>query len=248
MQVVHRDRILNGVHPELVCPAVDRAAFDASAGEPYTETGCVVIATVDVSRMRSASHLARPQDESLLEEAPLFEIRNEGGYGLVRDQGVLLVARFQIRVLVPASVVESHRVGRDFHKAHPGFDKTSGTQALRGIETEVFVFCVQTVQFLCRGGFLRKIQGVGNGGLHAERHFIVSNRRFDLGMFAQRLREFAVLLEQPLQLALLFFGSGGDDVFERWTFSPNRRCLIAGRQIPVGKVFLSTRRHGAAVE
>ncbi len=37
VQVVHRDRVFNGVHSELVCRAVNRASFDASSGQPYTE-------------------------------------------------------------------------------------------------------------------------------------------------------------------------------------------------------------------
>src|SRR5262249_54108668 len=87
------------------------AALDAAAGEPDREAARVVVAAVVGGRQRAlavngAAELAAPDNQRVLEQAPLLEILDEsrrGAIGVGTLAGDLLG---QTRVLVPAAVEE----------------------------------------------------------------------------------------------------------------------------------------------
>src|SRR5687767_15284967 len=104
---MHVDRVRGDVEAELVSLAVAVPGLDAAAGQPEAEAAVVMVAAVIAALdHRRAAEFASPDDDGVLQEAPLLEIHNEGGAGLVGVEGVLLHAGRQVAVLVPRFVKE----------------------------------------------------------------------------------------------------------------------------------------------
>ena len=66
VQVVDLELVLDDLVAVLVGLAVDRAAFDAAAGQPEREAERVVVAAVRALGERRAAELARPDDQRLV--------------------------------------------------------------------------------------------------------------------------------------------------------------------------------------
>src|SRR2546422_899598 len=84
VQVVNVDRLVDHVVAKLVRLAVRVAAPDAGAREPDGEAARMMVAAVVVGGQRSltvdrAAELAAPDDERVVEQAALFEVREQGG-------------------------------------------------------------------------------------------------------------------------------------------------------------------------
>ena len=74
---------------------------------------------------RRAAEFAAPDDDRVLQQAALLEIRDQRGAGLVGVEGVLLDAGRQVAVLVPGFVEE-------LHEADAALDEPPGEQAVAG--------------------------------------------------------------------------------------------------------------------
>ena len=88
LEVVHMHRIFDDVVAELVRLPVGEAGLDAAAGHPDGKTAGVVVAAVIVFgelalRVVGPAKLAAPDDERVVEQAPLFQIDHQRGGGLV---------------------------------------------------------------------------------------------------------------------------------------------------------------------
>lgn len=89
MEIVDADGIFDDVVGKVVGLSDAHAGLDAAAGEEDGEAARVVIASVVSLRegalgVDGASKLATPDNQGVLEEAPLFEVFDEGGRGLIR--------------------------------------------------------------------------------------------------------------------------------------------------------------------
>ena len=96
MQVVDVDAVLDGVQAELVGRADDVAPLHAAAGQPHREAVGIVVAAVPFLGHRRAAELAAPDDQRLVEQAALLEVREQAG-----DRPVGLAA--QLAVVAPRS-------------------------------------------------------------------------------------------------------------------------------------------------
>ena len=94
--------MFDGVEAELVGRAVDDAALDAAAGEPGGEAVGVVVAAVRLLRSGRSAELGAPDDERLVQQAALFQIRQQSGDRLVDLGAEFRVTCLERRVGVPA--------------------------------------------------------------------------------------------------------------------------------------------------
>lgn len=133
MKVVDMDFLFDGLITEVVGGSISCAAFDAASHKDSGEAFVVVVATVlDVDTAsdfcpRPAAKFAADDDESFFEEAACFEVRNEGGDGLV-----CLLREFamdeNVVVAVPGFVVAEV----DLDSSNASFDETAGDEAATG--------------------------------------------------------------------------------------------------------------------
>src|SRR3954469_6472713 len=88
VEVVDGDGIGGDVVGKIVSLAVGETGLDASAGEPDGEAARVMVAAVVFSGERPlaihrAAKFAAPNDQRILKQAPMFEVVNECGRGLI---------------------------------------------------------------------------------------------------------------------------------------------------------------------
>ena len=83
MQVVDMNLVPHRVPAEIVCRAVDMSALDPAASQPHRESERVMLTAVCTFCCGSASEFAAPDDQSLLQQAPAFQILEESGDGQV---------------------------------------------------------------------------------------------------------------------------------------------------------------------
>src|SRR3989442_14913676 len=113
VKIVHVNRVCSDVVGEIVGLAEGKSGLYAGAGEPDGETAWMVVAAVVVGRkcplaIDGAAEFAAPDDESIIQEAALFEVCDERRrrlIGVAALGGDLLRKR---RVLVPAAMKELH--------------------------------------------------------------------------------------------------------------------------------------------
>jgi len=110
VQVMDVDNVFNGFESKLIGGSVHISTSNTASGHPHGEAVVVVIASVDLSSVgtgfgqlhgRGASEFAAPDNESIFEHAPLFEVGQQSSNGLVaftRESSMIL---FNVVVVVP---------------------------------------------------------------------------------------------------------------------------------------------------
>ncbi len=174
LKIVDMDRVFGCVETEFVGRTVDESGLDAATCEPDGKCVGVMIASVGLVALdhRSATKLAAPNDERVVEESPLFEVGDERGRGLV---GVLAVdgqVAFYATMLVPRFVEE-------LHKADAAFDESTGEQAIVG-EGRLARFGSVEIEDMLR--LVGQVGRLGGGGLHTKSHFVGIDARGDFGI------------------------------------------------------------------
>ena len=164
VEIVHVDAVGDGSVADFIGCAVGVAGLGATAGKPGGEAARVVIAAILALRKGSASELSAPPDESVFEEAALFEILKEGGDGFVGGAGVGHVGG-HVGVLVPPRVDGFVGVV-DLDKADALFGKPAGHEALAA----VVIGCLfaDAIHGLGGFGFVCEVENVRGFHLHAE--------------------------------------------------------------------------------
>ena len=104
-------RVLDDVVREVIRLAVRQPAADAAAGEPEREAARVVVAAVVLPRQAPLAvdrpaELAAPDDEGVVEEAPLLQVLDEGPAGLVDVAALVGEVARKVPVGVPPPVVD----------------------------------------------------------------------------------------------------------------------------------------------
>ena len=130
LKVVNMNRGVDDVVRIVVGPADSCGGADAAAGEPHAEAaGMMVAPKIAFAKLALAIHrpskLARPDDKRIVEQPTLFEIANERGGRLIHLSAFFGQLAGQIRVMVPASVVQ-------LDEPHTPLDHAAGQQAVGG--------------------------------------------------------------------------------------------------------------------
>ena len=128
-----------------------------------------------------------PQITSVASSNPrCFRSFNQRGRRLIGDVAILLQIAFEIGVMVPTGV-------HQHHETNAAFDHAAGQQAVGGEGTSRLLDSTPYISSVA-GGFLREIQQLRRGHLHAERQFIRIDARGDLhvaGLVEMRLVQVA---------------------------------------------------------
>ena len=173
VQVVDVDFVLNRARAEFIGRAIGDAAFDAAAGQPDAEALLLWVRPgVPPATLPSAVG-ERPNSPPQITRVSFNMPRclrsvSSAAIGLSHSSAFLVRARFQIVVMVPATVP-------DLHEAHAFFQQTPGDQHLpSGLaccrHTSARIFC----------GFLADIKCIRGFHLHLVSQFIGLQPRFQL--------------------------------------------------------------------
>src|SRR5262245_1874608 len=125
------DSVFYHMKPKLVGFAETDARPNPAAGEPHSERLRMMIATQFAASVGIAldhwrpSEFTTPNDESVLQQAALVEILDQGGAGPIGLAGLFLHAVMNFTVMVPAFMEE-------LHKAHAPLDQPAGEQTIHG--------------------------------------------------------------------------------------------------------------------
>ena len=121
------DASIDDLIAEFIGFAISKAALDAAAGHPGTETVGLVLATVllnwggaaQILAPRCATEFTRPDDQRVFEEAARLQVLDKSRAGLVGLGGGLRQVAADVPVVIPAAK-------SDLHKAHAGFAHAPG--------------------------------------------------------------------------------------------------------------------------
>lgn len=179
LKIVYVDFVFGDVVGVVVGLAVLKSGFYSAARHPEGEGGAVVVASVafgvvDVALAEGgAPEFTAPDDESVFEEAALFEIFDECGGGLVSVPALDFELGGDVLMLVPPGVHELDELSSPFCEA-AGEKAVSreGTGALH-----IGPIHVENVLW-----FTGKIGELGYAGLHAVGHLVLGNAGLNLGI------------------------------------------------------------------
>lgn len=123
LQIVDMNGIVDHVEAEIVGLTVNVALFETSAGEPHGKGLRMMIASQASAEggvgfdHGSTAKLPSPEDESIVEQTSTFKILDEGSAALIGGLTVVAVIAEQIRVGVPAFVIDVHEADAAFDQA-----------------------------------------------------------------------------------------------------------------------------------
>ncbi len=155
VQVVHVDAVLDGMQAELIGLTNDLAPFDTAAREPHRKAIRVVVAAIPFFGHCRATKFTAPDDECRFQQAPSFEVFQQGRDGLVGLLAEFGVILFNLRMCVPLAA----RAGIKLYESDSALDQSSSQQA---IATEYRRFpAIESEQFLRFGGFIGEVHRLG---------------------------------------------------------------------------------------
>ena len=114
---------------EFVGGAVSESALDAAPGHPDAEAVGVMIATIAVLGARRASKLGGPNNDRLVQEAPLLEVLQQRTNRLIDFFAHTGMAFFETLVRVPAARATATAV-INLNESNTILDKPAGGQHL----------------------------------------------------------------------------------------------------------------------
>ena len=124
IQIMHGQGVLSDVITEVIGLTECHARFHSASGCPDGEATGMMITTVIGGRQCSltidgATKFTRPDNECVIQHAPLFQIENQGGRRLIGFPRELPDFCGQVEMMVPASMIE-------LNEADASFCQTSG--------------------------------------------------------------------------------------------------------------------------
>lgn len=186
VEVADADFVFDDVVGIIVCFSVGDSAFDPTAGHPGREALGVVVAAVEVFFKGSlpvggAAEFASEDDEGVLEHSALFEVLDEAGARLIDVVGLAFDLFREFAVVIPTAVEE-------LDEADAALGHAAGKEAVAGEGAGFFDF--GAVDFFVEGFVLGgEVGELGDGGLHAEGHFLLGDGGLDF-----RVADFCELL------------------------------------------------------
>ena len=148
VQVVDLDLVFDGVVTVVVGGAIDRSPLDPAAGHPHGEPIGIVIAAIGPLGHGGAAELSAPDNECAVEQTASFQVGEEARDRFVDGAGVVLMAAFQARVLVPA--VGADVGAKQLDEPHAPLDQAAGDQAFACEDLRGRIGIVETVKLLGR--------------------------------------------------------------------------------------------------
>ena len=204
VHVVNGEFVLHDAVAVFIRGAINRSALRAASCHPQAESLGIVIAAVALGE-GGATELSGENEQGRFEEAPLFQVLDEGGDGLINRAGVLFVAVLDVAVLVPAVAVSS--AGRQFNETHSAFHHAAGEQTLRGKFAGVAPLFLEAVHAFRGFRLAGQVHGLGYFHLHAIGQLVIANGRLDLGRVTDACQEIAVDFPEALQFLALNLGA-----------------------------------------
>lgn len=134
----------------------------------------VVGSAIALAIVRGTAEFAAPDDEGVIEHAALFEVVDEASAGLVDIEGLAFNFGGEGVVVVPAAMEE-------LNEADAALGHAAGEEAVAGEGAGFLDFgAVELfVEFFVFAGEVGKL---GDGGLHAEGHFLLGDGGLDFGV------------------------------------------------------------------
>ena len=162
---------------EVVGLAVGDARLDAAAGQPDGEAARMMVAAVVVGGQRAlavdgAAELAAPDDQRVVEQAALLQVRDQRGGGLVDVAALAGDLRGQVACAGPS---RGGRAGRSARRARPAGGRAgSWRRRCRA--------CATSGPYRSKtcSGSSREVGQLRDRGLHAEGHLVLGDPRGDL--------------------------------------------------------------------
>ena len=175
---------------------------------------------------RCPSKLASPDHQRVVEQAALFQVRQQGCRRPIGHPAVNFQQLVEIQVVVPVGV-------KQLNKTHSPLDHPPGQQTIRSIPPRRLI--IQPVHLQRRRRFIREVQQVGSFGLHPVGQFIGRDAGRDLvipGLLqTQRVESPNGVHPNPLE----HLADPGRvlQVQDRLTFTAERHSAIGRREKPV---------------
>ena len=178
VEVMHMNPSVNDVVAILIGPAVSMSALDATTRHPGGVAAGVMIASETLFvqlalAIVGSAEFAAPDHQRVIEQAALFQIRDESRRSFVRFEALLGKLAGEVAVLIPSLVVKLDKLDALFRHA-------TSHQAIRGEGSRFSGFF--SVEFEGGVRFLGKIGDIGNRSLHAKTHLVLSDPRFECGI------------------------------------------------------------------
>ena len=105
VEVTDMDHVLLGIVPKFIGVPVRNPSFDSSARHPNGKAFDVVVAAIALSHGGS-SEFSAPDNEGVVEHAPLLEVLNKGGGALVDPLGDSGDGVLDSAMVIPSTVVK----------------------------------------------------------------------------------------------------------------------------------------------
>lgn len=174
MEIVHRHLVFDDRVAEIVGLTMDQARLKTSSGDECGEAVGMMVTPVrffylPVLAERCPSEFPTPNDNCVLEESALLEIKNQCRTGLIGFAAALWEVVGEVEMMIPARV-------KKLNETDVPLGKAASHQA---VESERSGFAsVFTVEFVGRFRFAGKVGQAGNRALHAKRHLVLRDARF----------------------------------------------------------------------
>src|SRR5262245_34435795 len=119
---------------KIVGGTIRHTPFDAGPGDPYAECKLMVVPSIHTFGHRSTAELAAPDNERILHQAALFEIRQERCSRLI-SLFTNLARPFVVVFMRVPRLTGMH----DLYESHPSLNKPASQQALPAIYSRLRV-------------------------------------------------------------------------------------------------------------
>ncbi len=178
LEVVDAHGVFGDVVTEIIGFSVGGSGAHAGSGQPHGKAAGMVVASgvggfPIALAGDAASEFATPDDESVLEEAALFEVAQEGGGGLVNVGAPALAPTAEAAVVIPIGMEE-------LDEADVSFRHAAGEDAIGGVAA--WASRIGPVHFEDVLGFVGKVGEFGDGGLHPVGHFVLADAGGNFGI------------------------------------------------------------------
>ena len=173
MQIAHVNDVFLRMITELVRRSVADATLDSTACHPHGKAFDMMIPACSPFALehRSTPEFATPDDQSVFEQATLFEIGQESPGGTVGQATTNLHVVGQATMMIPSAVIQ-------VNEAHPPLHQPASKKTIGSVAT---VTRFGSVELKCGRRFVRTAINPERR-LHAKSHLVGGDSSVDLGV------------------------------------------------------------------
>ena len=192
VEVVDVDLAVHNAVAHVVGLTEGHTAFHSTSGHPSAEAFRLMLAAVCVNRCcaaevlapRRAAELTGPQDERVVQQPTSFQVFEQARNGLIRLLAKPREVAANVAVMVPS-------IHRHLHEPYTRLAELASQEAGPAVLVGVLVADAVEVERLLR--FLREVNELRRGGLHAEGEFHVLHHAFHVAVAVQIVDQSLVL-------------------------------------------------------